>query len=135
MSPETLCSVALPSRTDSMRTSPETDFVVTDPPTRDALTSPDTVCTWTSPCTRPWSRTSPLTVLTVASPKISAATVRSPDAVFDSSADSCPETCASADAELSSARLEWGTRACTRSFSSPKRQPAMSIVIPNPFWP
>src|SRR5450755_2354950 len=61
-SPETLCTVTLPSRSEPMRTSPETDFTDTEPSTESAATLPETVLTVRLPVTR-GKRTSPLTVL------------------------------------------------------------------------
>ena len=43
MSPDTLCTVTLPSRVESMRTSPDTDLPSTSRPTERASTSPETV--------------------------------------------------------------------------------------------
>src|SRR5207253_4297692 len=43
MSPETLCRVARPSRTDSRRTSPDTVFASTEHPIERTTASPDTV--------------------------------------------------------------------------------------------
>src|SRR5439155_1112133 len=85
MSPETLCRVTRPSRTDSRRTSPDTVFASTEPPMERTVASPDTDVSLRSPPTRS-IRTSPLTVLTVASRSTSPESARSPDATSTSPA-------------------------------------------------
>ena len=132
MSPETLCAVARPSRTDSTRRSPDTVFDSMEAPTDWALTSPDTVCTRSSRPTRS-RRTSPLTVFTVASRSISPLTTRSPDADFASSDARRPRTFMSAEAVVRTVLLPCGTFARTRRRALPKLKSPIEIVIPNAF--
>src|SRR3954451_10681341 len=79
---------------------------------------------------------SPLTVLTVASPSISPRTIRSPEAVFESSSRRRPRIFVSADAFATSTAAPWGTRARTRSRPpEPKLRSPIWIVIPKGFLP
>src|SRR5262249_26124928 len=143
MSPETLCTFAVPSRSEPTRTSPETELIVTEPSTDSASTSPETDCTFRSPVTRA-RRTSPLTVFTRPSPSSSPLTRTSPEALFARRPANVPSSVASPDAVATSTWLRAGTRACTwsdpskrskkpaksfRSSATTSRLPASSIVV------
>src|SRR6266566_5517579 len=135
MSPETLCSVTWPSRTDSSRTSPDTVLACTEPPIERTFASPETVVSLSSPPTRS-IRMSPLTVFSVASSSTSPESTTSPDAVLASSDLRRPRRFMSAEAEERRARLAWGTCARIRNLLLlPKLKSPIEIAIPNGVLP